>query len=739
MTKVRKKIGNIPINTIKQDLQSTVDASVAQMQQDVTDFIDEETAQYPEIGGAFKFQTAPEYASIETDSEGRILGGRRADGTKFENIGFESAKVATDNIEIAGTNITDNVDAIKGTSYHEDPEGRSEITTDSKGKIISYRDKDGTLVENVGIKAKTLNLSKENAEEIHSALDNAGYNAKYDLSNDNAVQVPFPRVCAKVNIITEVMPTLSSQEFDGYIEFWDKDGNYFKKPIEALGKQGDTSGIFPYKNYKFDIADGSTIKFGNLVAQDSFHLKKYYVDVFRGQCVVAYRLFEQVCQNRGFGNIKPYDYLNKNNKTLTSNGKFANDFDTGALCHPDGFPIMLYHNGELLGLYAFMLKKHRDNYAMKKGNVKHILLDGTLGQEFWRYDLNGYIQWNNFEIRNPKTKKKKDGWELVDINGDTYDGDNPKELMGSDTPGYDSTNQSHVNSAKVKNYIVALADTCKRIADADTDADKKEIFEERFNIPYIIDYFVTGQYIYDKDGFIKNWIWGTWDGVKWSPTYYDKDTIFGAAAQGNNVQTDTDNLLGTTMIVPSKILWELYRTEIIDRYNELKAANILTADNIVRLLNEWLDSCGYDNLKKDIEDCCTDMLLDANGNLDLDENNQPKTAPCTPSYRKSFVADEWELIGTAGSNNNPYDSTHQYAEGDTCTYQCPEGYNHYSPGTWIPIPQIFRAKQSVIGVAPMSGFYAHVPSEAGYFNSAQRVYNWIQEHEAYLDTIFTNN
>ena len=183
MTKVRKKIGNIPINTIKQDLQDTVDASVTQMQQDVTDFIDEETAQYPEIGGAFKFQTAPEYASVETDSEGRMLGGRKADGTKFENVGFESVKVATDNLEVDGTDITDNVDAIKGTSYHDDPEERLEVVTDSEGKIISYRDKDGVKHENAGIETKAITLNGKNIENyINTFITNIKDSTNRSLS-----------------------------------------------------------------------------------------------------------------------------------------------------------------------------------------------------------------------------------------------------------------------------------------------------------------------------------------------------------------------------------------------------------------------------------------------------------------------------------------------------------------------------------------------------------------------------
>jgi hypothetical protein len=102
MTKITKKIGNIPINDIKQDLQDTVDSSVSQMKQDVTDFIEEETAEYPEIGGAFKFKEDPEgRLEIATDSVDKVISYRKEDGTKVENVGIETPKVKAQNIELS--------------------------------------------------------------------------------------------------------------------------------------------------------------------------------------------------------------------------------------------------------------------------------------------------------------------------------------------------------------------------------------------------------------------------------------------------------------------------------------------------------------------------------------------------------------------------------------------------------------------------------------------------------------
>ena len=97
------------------------------------------------------------------------------------------------------------------------------------------------------------------------------------------------------------------------------------------------------------------------------------------------------------------------------------------MAHPDGFPVHLFFNGKDAGIYAFNIKKDRSNYNCKKTNQKQIILDGVLGGTFWT--ANGNLRqtgesgvgpiWNDFEIRNPKINK--------DINGDDYDGDNPKE------------------------------------------------------------------------------------------------------------------------------------------------------------------------------------------------------------------------------------------------------------------------------------------------------------------------
>lgn len=77
-----------------------------------------------------------EFMDVEIDNDGKILGGRKTNGNKFENMPIE-----TPTVEISSV---------------YDPEERLEVNLDEKGRIISYRKNDGTLVE---LNAEIYNLS----------------------------------------------------------------------------------------------------------------------------------------------------------------------------------------------------------------------------------------------------------------------------------------------------------------------------------------------------------------------------------------------------------------------------------------------------------------------------------------------------------------------------------------------------------------------------------------------------
>ena len=598
-----------------------------------------------------------EYLSVETDADDKVVGYTAPDGSHY------LYKVKSETIPTEFEHI-------------EDPEGRTEITTDAENKILGYRDSEGTRHEHK-ISASHIDLSDEAAKEVNEAFKSAGIKMEnpLDFSKESHIELPIPRIAAQVRLYAPKLPTTKLDDIEAEIEYNDKDGNYFRKPV-ILNAQGSSSMSYYVKNMAIDIADGSEIKFGDFPTQDSFHLKKYYIDAFRGQCIVGYWLMEQVYKSRPIGQQYPYEYTIANDSVSEGLGSPKKDFFTGAKCHPDGFPInitWISNDGTEtdMGIYAWNLKKSKEVYYADKKKSENIILDGQIGQDTI---FGGTIDWTAFEIRNPKS--------LIDINGNKYDGDNPKELSDTDE-----------TSKQVKDYLTRLSG----VIDSLNKSNTKETFEKYFLVKPFIDYYLVSQILFNMDGFYKNWIWVTWDGMKWTPTIYDVDSIFGMHWNGTYIQTySSKTTTGEDKILGLHIL---YSNEINERYKELRDSGIFTAANIVGLLCKWLNIIGYDNLSKEY-----------------------KLYPETPSYRDSKLNDGWKIV-EAFQTADAYSSSKQYQVGDRVSYQS----------------YVFEATIEIIGVPPIKGIYNRVPYVFGFYNSPQRVYNWLVEKIKSLDGKYKYN
>ena len=597
-----------------------------------------------------------EYLSVETDAEGKVLGYIAPDGSHY------LYKVKSETIPTEFEHI-------------EDPEGRTEITTDADGKVLGYRDSEGTRHEHK-ISAKHIELSDEAAKEVNDAFKSAGIKMENpsDFSKDSYIELPIPRIAAQVRLYAPNLPTTKQDDIEAEIEYNDKDGNYFRKPV-ILNAQGNSSLLFDVKNMAIDIADGSEIKFGDFPTQDSFHLKKYYIDAFRGQCIVGYWLMEQVYKSHPLGHQYPYEYSYLNDSVTDGFGDVKKDFFTGAKCHPDGFPIIITwinsNTGEetWMGVYTWNLKKSKEVYQCDKKKAENIILDGTVNTSTL---FGGTINWSAFEIRNPKN--------LIDINGNKYDGDNPKELSETDK-----------NSKKVKDYLTRLSGVVAALRASNT----KETFEQYFLPQAFIDYYLVSQVLFNHDGFGKNWIWVTYDGLHWTPTLYDVDSIFGMYWNGIYVIPNSDN--STILGIPQCLgLDKLYSDEISKRYKELRDKGIFSVDNIVKLLNSWINKIGYSNIEKEFE-----------------------VYSQTPSYRDSHISKNWKLLEYSTSLND-YDSSRTYNKGDTTVFH---GYK-------------FLCLNENTNDSPFKESYDKYPQWGGCFTSINRVKNWLTNRINFLNNTY---
>lgn len=647
-------IGEIhAVNALKQ-VVSQIQSDLASLQEKVGTI----DTNLKEILDVFSLQDNEEYLAVEQDAEGKILSSTNPDGSHY----IHNAKSETIPTEF---------------SHIEDLEGRTEITTDAEGKVLGYRDSEGTRHEHK-ISVKHLKLSGEAANEVNDAFKSAGIKMENpsDFSKYSHIELPIPRIAAQVRLYAPKLPTTKHDDIEAVIEYIDKDGNYFRKPV-ILNAQGSSSMAYYVKNMAIDINDGSEIKFGDFPTQDSFHLKKYYIDAFRGQCIVSYWLMEQVYKSRPIGQQYPYEYSIANDSVSEGFGSPKKDFFTGAKCHPDGFPInitWINNDGTEtdMGIYSWNLKKSKEVYYADKKKAENIILDGEIATDTL---FGGTIKWSSFEIRNPKS--------LIDINGNKYDGDNPTELSDTDP-----------NSKKVKDYLISLSKVFSEL-----NANKtKDVFESHFLVNPFIDYCLASDVLYHIDGFRKNWIWLAYNGKQFTPSLYDGDSVFGSHYAGLFTYPNSETTKGLpTWAFPCNILYELYKDDIDARYKVLRDLGIFTVDNIMSLLNKWIDKVGYDNYSKEFS-----------------IYNE------TPSYRKSPLNSEyWKIVNWAGTDTT-YDKAKTYSVGEKCIFNLVE----------------FECVKENAGQEPTLFSYSKNPNLMGFYNSPIRVKNWLIKKIETLDTYY---
>lgn len=664
-----------------------------------------------------------EYLAVEQDAEGKILSATNPDGSHY----ICNAKSETIPEEF---------------SHIEDPEGRTEITTDAEDRVLAYRDSEGKKhehsMETKNLEVSNLNLQGNSVNNIQDALKANGFDVKtpIDWSDKSFVQIPEP-LCAYANIVGD-FPTTKGKITKGIIQFNDMQGNYFEKYIE-MDIHGRTSAAFKKKNYTFDFfndkeySDSAKLRFGDWVSMDSFYFQGWYSDAFRGIDIIGYQLYQEIIKTRGFLKDKPYKKVIYKDavSSATENTNTEQNLSKNALCTPLGFPVILYHEGKFFGVYTVMLKKNRENFLMDKKDYKAVMLDLDSGSI-----VSGVKDWGSFEIRNPKT--------LICVDGSKYDGDNPKELIDENSENYSSTNKDMVNTAKTKKSILGLANAFTEVQTAisenKTTEEIKGIIESHYDIDYLIDYLIFSNVVYNVDGWGGNWQWTTWDGVKWNPNPYDLNATFGLDPYGILASEALPSILSRSI---ATVVLKYYLEEIKTRFKYLRNNNVITVENIIGLFKTWVDRIGTDNFK-----------------------NEFKVWDSTPSQRPSNLNKEyWERDGNVYNFYafQDYSATKTFKKGDivyginrvlyesiidsntgnelsdtSCWKRVSyEEGKEYQPGDYAfmykGVSFKFKCIKSCINEAPLTKLYDENYGIYGFFDSISRIYKWIEERIGYLD------
>lgn len=634
----------------------------------------------------------------------------------------------------------------------EDPEGRTEITTDADGKVMSYRDSSGKKHEHdmgvTNLDVSNLNLKGNSVNNIQDALKANGFDVKtpIDWSESSFIQIPEPRF-AIINVTNiDSMPTTKQDNKKAFLEFWDMQGNYFKKHA-ILNAQGNSSMWFVKKNASIDICDDDwvgddtpKIRFGNWVPQDSFHLKAYYTDFFRGVGVVCYKLYDEIVRTRGNMYDRPWkkallDMSKFNTITKSLGNPYIGDYsllsDTSARCVPDGFPVALYLNGVFYGIFSWQLKKHRDNYHMDKSTAEHIHIDGEVSQNSLFVGKEN-IQWGTFEIRNPKN--------LYAIGGNKYDADIKQEEIAGETEvnnwiangnlpdGTVITSEIKKNlklTAKVKKYIEDFADAIPNIKEATNiyessnktteDFEKyKAVYEKYFDIDNIIDYQILSDIVRNVDGFIRNWQWTTYNGKKWWVNLYDCDMTFGGHFDGNQIAKPLTTHEPHSMLssLPTSHVINYHRETLNKRYKELADLGLVSSSHILSLLKDWMERIGTSFYKE--------------------EYKKWSDSPCISD---SIIREEyWEPItNSAGeyvtNSEETFDSAQSYSIGDEVSFGLNEDMGFFK----------FRCVKATYAISNTIhnkvSDYSPI-KEFRHCDSLYRIQKWIEQSIINMDKVY---
>lgn len=506
--------------------------------------------------------------------------------------------------------------------------------------------------------------------------------AATDYSDSPKITIAKP-TCAYINIEgTDKMPQAKTANMNVTMDIYTDEGVHFRKRA-IISAQGNSSMAFPKKNFKADFCEDewvgdktTSITIGDWVKQDGFHFKAYYTDYLRGVAVVGYQLYDQIALNTG----RLWSRAVENIPTPKENAR----------CYPDGFPCVVYLNGNFYGIFAWQLKKHRDNMNQTKSVAEHIHLDGKIGNDtFW---WEAPIDWTAFEVRNPKS--------LYTMDGKQYDGDHPSELIDETSECFasDADDETVIaakgRSAQTKHYIEALHQTYNQIEELSSQqgsaTDVCALIEEHFDLPSLIDYVCFHLAMNNYDGFRKNWQWFTYDGKKWFVAPYDLDCIFGNHFSGNYIIPAERNWKagGSAWSFPlyGPMAWisKYYAYRIESRYKELRDAVIIDAENICQKLDDWYSALRY---------------------FYSEEWQQWPDSKC---ISETIVNDGWKLADT-GYNEATWNDTTVYTKGDRCTL---DGL------AW-------EATETVSGIKP----YAQL----GYHDSLERYKEWIHKRISLLD------
>lgn len=305
--------------------------------------------------------------------------------------------------------------------------------------------------------------------------------------------------------------------------------------------QGGSAVAYPKKNYTIRFFDDEELtqkhKFDpyGWGKENKYCLKANYIDATQARNVVAARLFREVVASRAD--------CDKNLQKSPNYGVI------------DGYPILVYLNGEFHGCFTFNIPKDNWMFGMKKSSQK---------QQAMIQSKN----WTDSVYFKKEMDESLSGWEI-------------EYATGEDTTWVrDSFNQ-----------------LLRFVSETDGEAFRRGI-GEYLDVSSAIDCMLFTYFDCGPDNSGKNVIFVTYDGKKWIQTMYDMDCSFGLVWDGLQFY-ETDKLVpfydenGEIDLRTPNLLWrrlfDNFGDEVIARYRELRA-DVLSVENTRAAFEEFFAS-----------------------------------------------------------------------------------------------------------------------------------------------------
>jgi len=360
-------------------------------------------------------------------------------------------------------------------------------------------------------------------------------NTPNDLSEQKSIKIERPEFI-HINLVDDYMEMTKSRDWSinrQYIEYRDSNGVYFRKPAQT-GGQGTGSMGYTNRNAKFRFfnEDGTScpITIGDWLPVNQFHYKVNWVD-FSHTLNLGGARFVHEWYNDDPDKKKPYE---KPYSRATST--FEETFWNGARCVVDGIASILTVCGNHWCNGQFNLRPFADNYNLKSSNPNHMGFRGGLGA-----------------VDNKST------WEEMVTGTEGVDMPDSKWLVFLDYINWFNNNKSPA--------------TVQAFKDADGI---------KFDIIDLIDYYLYMQLCIFIDNYIaNNMVWVTYDGVKFTPLWYDMDTQLGMTWNGMYTYAPNNNF------APINLWWEqllrAYPAEMAERYRDLRRKGIFSTERFLRI------------------------------------------------------------------------------------------------------------------------------------------------------------